>query len=186
MMKKFGKIQTLALAGLAAIAMVTPVALAQSSVTEQDGGQQMSRKEGRGGKHRGHRGGRHGGRMFKGLNLTEAQKTSMKQIRLSFKERTKALHQELRAKRQEMRQASEGGTFNEALATQKLTESASLQAKLMGEKFKLHQEMLAVLTPEQKTQLEQKRAEFKQKRAEFKAKRGENRGERGNVQSQQQ
>ena len=36
----------------------------------------------------------------------------------------------------------------------------------MGEQFKLRQEMLAVLTPEQKTQLEQKRAEFKAKRAE--------------------
>jgi Spy/CpxP family protein refolding chaperone len=51
------------------------------------------------------------------------------------------------------------------LATQKLQESASLQAKLMGEQFRMRQEMLSVLTPEQKTQLEQKRAEFKAKRA---------------------
>jgi Spy/CpxP family protein refolding chaperone len=60
-----------------------------------------------------------------------------------------------------LRQASEGGTFNEALATQKLTETAGLQAKLMGERFKLHQEMLTVLTAEQKTQLEQMKAQFK-------------------------
>ena len=60
-----------------------------------------------------------------------------------------------------MRQSSEGGTFNEALATQKLTDMASLEAKLMGERFKEHQEMLSVLTTEQKAQLEQSKAQFK-------------------------
>jgi Spy/CpxP family protein refolding chaperone len=93
----------------------------------------------------------------------------MKQIKQSFHERNKPLREQLRAKRQELRQAGEGGAFNEALAAQKLTESAGLQAKLMGEHFKLRQEMLAVLTPEQKTQMEQKRAEFKARWAERRA-----------------
>ena len=105
------------------------------------------------------------GMMFKSLNLTDDQKARMKQVSESFRARTQSLHEALRAKRQELRQASEGGTFNEALATQKLQESASLQAKLMGERLRMRQEMLAVLTPEQKTQLDQKRAEFKAKRA---------------------
>jgi protein CpxP len=103
--------------------------------------------------------------MFGGVTLTDDQKVKMKEIGQSFRTRTQSLHQQLRAKRQEMRQANNGGTFNEALATQKLQESASLQAKLMGEQFKMRQEMLAILTPEQKTQIEQKRAEFKAKRA---------------------
>jgi Spy/CpxP family protein refolding chaperone len=60
-----------------------------------------------------------------------------------------------------LRQASEGGTFNEALATQKLTEMAGLQAKLMGARFQLRQQMLSVLTPEQKAQLDQMKAQFK-------------------------
>lgn len=177
-MKKLGKIQTFAIAGLAAIALATPLALAQSSGTAQDSKQQMSGTEGRG-KHGGHRGNRRGGMMFRGLNLTEEQQARMQQIRQSFGERTKDLREQLHAKRQELRQASEGSTFNEALATQKLTESASLQAKLMGEEFKLHQEMLSVLTPEQKTQLEQKREQFK-------AGRGKGRGMRGDIQPQQQ
>jgi Spy/CpxP family protein refolding chaperone len=71
-----------------------------------------------------------------------------------------------------LRQASEGGTFNEALATQKLTEMAGLQAKLMGARFQLHQQMLSVLTPEQKAQLDQMKAQFK-------AHRGGRRGEAG-------
>jgi protein CpxP len=178
-MKKLGKIKTLTIASLSAVALAAPIAMAQTTSTNQDT-QQVSRgeghghgkgwadKEGRGGREGwGERGGRGGmrGMMLKGINLTDDQKAKMKQIGQSFRERTQSLHQELRAKRQELRQASEGGTFNEALATQKLQESASLQAKLMGEQFKVRQEMLSVLTPEQKTQLEQKRAEFKAKRA---------------------
>jgi periplasmic protein CpxP/Spy len=178
-MKNLGKIKTLTIASLSAVALAAPIALAQSSGTNQEG-QQVTRgedhgkgwREGRGrgdGKRWGDRGGRGGrmrGKMLQGLNLTDDQKSRMKQISQSFRERTQSLHQELRAKRQELRQASEGGTFKEALATQKLTESAGLEAKLMGEQFKMRQEMLAVLTSEQKAQLEQKRAEFKTKRAE--------------------
>ena len=104
------------------------------------------------------------GGFFKQLNLTEDQKAKMKQIHESFAEKNKPLREELRAKRQELRQASEGGTFNEALATQKLTEMASLEAKLMGERVKLHQETLSVLTAEQKAQLEQSKAQIKSRR----------------------
>jgi Spy/CpxP family protein refolding chaperone len=101
------------------------------------------------------------GALWERLNLTDDQKAKIKQIRESFAERNKPLFDELRAKRQELRQASKGDTFDEAMATQKLTEMAGLQARLMGERFKLHQEMLSVLTPEQKVQLEQLKAQFK-------------------------
>ena len=183
-MKKLGKIKTLTIASLSAVALAAPIAFAQTAgTTTQDTQQATGARHGGHGKGWGQRGGDRegregregrggwgkrggmGGMMFGGANLTDDQKAKMKQIGESFRERTQSLHQQLRAKRQELRQASEGGTFNEALATQKLQESASLQAKLMGEQFKMRQEMLAVLTPEQKTQLEQKRAEFKAKRA---------------------
>jgi Spy/CpxP family protein refolding chaperone len=52
---------------------------------------------------------------------------------------------------------------------------ARLEAKLMGERFKLHQEVLSVLTAEQKAQLEQAKAQFKTQR-ENRPKRGERRG----------
>ncbi|HEY3037383.1 MAG TPA: Spy/CpxP family protein refolding chaperone [Pyrinomonadaceae bacterium] len=179
-MKKLGKIKMLTIASLSAVALAAPIAFAQSTSTNQDtqqvkrgeghgpakGWGQRRDREGRGGRGwGGERGGGLGGMMFQGLDLTDDQKAKMKEISQSFRERTQSLHQQLSAKRQELRQASEGGTFNEALATQKLQESASLQAKLMGEQFRMRQQMFAVLTPEQKTQLEQKRAEFKAKRA---------------------
>ena len=164
-----GRFKTLAIATLSAIALTTSIAVAQSVTTGQDN-DQGARREWRGhrGDHqgRGMRGMREGG-FFKQLNLTDDQKAKLKQIRESAAQANKPLHEQLRAKRQELRQASEGGTFNEALATQKLTEMASLEAKLMGERFKLHQQMLSVLTPEQKTQLEQAQAQRKARRGEM-------------------
>jgi protein CpxP len=131
---------------------------------DQDGQPQERGKQGFGRFHGRH--GRGGGNAWQQLNLTDAQKTQMKQIRESYRERTQPLHQELRAKRQELRQGNQGGTFNEALTTQVLTESAALEAKLMGERFKMRQEMLALLTPEQKNQLEQLREQHKMKGTE--------------------
>jgi periplasmic protein CpxP/Spy len=166
-MKKLVRFKTLAIATLSAIALAASIAVAQSVTTDKDKGQ-GSHPEWRG-RGRGERG-QHGwggmrqGGLFRQLNLTDDQKAKMKQIRESYAERDKPLREELRAKRQELRQASEGGTFNEALATQKLTEMASLEAKLMGERFKLHQETLSVLTAEQKAQLEQSKAQFKARR----------------------
>jgi Spy/CpxP family protein refolding chaperone len=152
----------LAIASLSAVALAASIAVAQSVKTDP-ANQQGRRHEWRG---EGMKRGFHRGGVFNRLNLTDDQKTKMKQIRESFAERNKGLMADLKAKRQELRQASEGGTFNEALASQKLTETAGLQAKLMGERFKLHQEMLTVLTAEQKAQLEQMKAQFKTRRGE--------------------
>jgi len=165
------RFKTLAIATLSAIALAASIAIAQTGTTDQ-GTQQGTRTERRGGRggHKGDgwggmRGGERG--FFRQLNLTEDQQAKIKQIRETFAQTNKPLREQLRAKRQELRQANEGGTFNEALATQKLTEMASLEAKLMGQQHKLHQEMLSVLTAEQKAQLEQSRAQFKTRRGEM-------------------
>ena len=158
-----GRIKTVAIATLSAIALAASIAVAQTVTTNQ--GTQQGTHAGRGG-HKGWGGMREGG-FFRQLNLTDDQKAKMKQIRESFAQSNKPLRDQVRAKRQELRQASEGGTFNEALATQKLTEIAPLEAKLMASQHNLHQEMLSVLTAEQKAQLEQSRAQFKTRRGEM-------------------
>ena len=163
-MKKLGKIKILTISALAAVALAGSIALAQTASTNQSKQADRAgwRGEGRGW------GGRKEGRghfgMLRGITLTDDQKARLEQIHQGFAERTKPLREQLHAKRQELRQVNEGGTFNEALTTQKLQDMAGLEAKLMGEQFKLRQETLSVLTPEQKTQLEQKRLEFKNKR----------------------
>ena len=164
-MKKPGKFKMLAIASLSAIALAASIAVAQSVKTDQDNGKNTRGAWQRGrGERKNHGWGGMRGAFLQQLNLTDDQKAKIKQIRESYGERNKPLREQLHAKRQELRQANEGGTFNEALATQKLTEMAGLQAKLMGEQFKLHQEMQSVLTAEQKAQLEQAKAQFKARR----------------------
>src|SRR5947199_6733038 len=114
-MKKLGRIQTLAIAGLSALALATPIAIAQTAGGGEGGGRQGA--HGKGGEFGEHDGGRRGGAMmFRGLNLTDAQKASLKQIHESFGERTKSLREQLRAKHEELRQAESGSAFDEALA----------------------------------------------------------------------
>jgi periplasmic protein CpxP/Spy len=162
-MKRMTRLTSFALPAVMACTLAVP-AFTQSA---DQGGQPQEPGKQRSGRFHGRQG--RGGGGFERLNLTEAQKTQMKQIRESYRERTQSLHQELRAKKQELRQANQGGTFNEGLATQVLTESAALEAKLMGERFKMRQEMMALLTPEQKNQLEQRREQHRMKEAEPKS-----------------
>lgn len=162
-MSKLNKIQKLAVAFVMAIALATPFALAQSSA--QDDAAKAERKEHkREGKWRGHRGGRGMGRIMSQLNLTDDQKSQIKQIHQANREALRPIKQQIRAKRQEIRQSKEGGTFDQALVSQKMAEIAQLQTQLEAAQFKIHQETMAVLTPEQRTKLEQLREQFKSKR----------------------
>jgi protein CpxP len=168
-MKNIKKLFAPALAALMAIALAVPVIMAQSSNEQSDKTVRSVRKRGQG-RHAHSVGRGFDGMAFQRLNLTDDQKAQLKQLRQSYHERTKPLHQELRTRMQEMRQT---GTFDEALVAQKLAEIAPLRAKLMGEQFKLRQDAMALLTPEQKTQLEQMREQFKIKGVHRHAKRVE-------------
>ena len=158
-MKKLSKISTIAIAGL--LGAVGVIALVQSGAEQNN--QTAPRATQRG--HHGQRGFHKAGRLMKQLNLTDEQQAQMKQIRQSFGERTATLRNDLRARRQELRQLNQG-TFNESLTAQKLADMSGLEARLMSERFKMHQEMLAALTPEQRTKLEQMREQFKARRAD--------------------
>lgn len=167
-MGKLNRIHAIALAGVMALAVAVPVAIAQS----KEAGAQRGRHAEERGQERGlgmRGGGRMGGAFFRNLDLTDAQKAQMKQIRQSHSQNLRPLMEQIRAKRQEIRQASQGGTFNEALVAQKLSEIAPLEAKLMGERVRLHQETLSVLTAEQKAKLEQSREQRKSKWTERRA-----------------
>ena len=101
------RFKTVAIAAISSIALAGSIAFAQTATPDQSN-QQGTRTERRGGgKHRGHRCGgmRRGGGFFGQLNLTDDQKAKMKQIRQSFAEQNKPLREQLRAKRQELRQA---------------------------------------------------------------------------------
>ncbi len=166
-MKKLNKYWGLALATLIGGVLAVSIALGQSGGSQPDG-----RHNPRPGQGRGHWGDHFPGFALRGLNLTDAQKEQLKQINQSFRERTKSLREQLSAKHEELRSLNSGESFDESLVTQKLTEVAALRAKIMGEEFKLRQEVKSILTDEQKSQLEQlkaKRTELKPRRFERRA-----------------
>jgi periplasmic protein CpxP/Spy len=144
-----------------ALALAAPAVLAQSGPATSGSAVERKAEGGRHGRHGHHR----RGFGFAKLNLTDAQKAAMKQVRENHKATLSALREQMKAKHNELRQASSGGNFSEALATQKLAEMAPLKAKLMAEGFAMHQQVMNILTPEQKAQLSQMRAEWKAKRA---------------------
>src|ERR1700738_933539 len=105
-MKKLGKFKILGIATLSAIALAASIAVAHSVKTHRDW--QRSRAEWRGGgEHKDDGWGGMRGGFLKQLNLTDDQKAKIKQIRDSFDERNKPLREQLHAKRQELRQATE-------------------------------------------------------------------------------
>jgi periplasmic protein CpxP/Spy len=172
-MKKFFKTQALAIAFTLAMAVAAPFALAQTAGSTDDKAVKKERRAGKMGKRFGRRGGHGGGfgASFRHLDLTDAQKAQLKQIRASHSESIKALRQQIREKRQAMRESFANGAFNESLASQRMAEIAPLQAKLMGEQFRIRQESLSVLTAEQKAKLEQSREQFKQRIEERRSRR---------------
>src|SRR5215204_3012855 len=104
-----GRFKVLAIATLSAIALAASIAVAQS-VTPDQGNAQGTRTERRGGRgqHKGHGwGGMRDGGFFGQLNFSEDQKAKVKQIREGFAERNKPLIEQLRARREELRQAKE-------------------------------------------------------------------------------
>src|SRR5437588_4161177 len=123
-MSKLGRIQKLAIAAAMVCALAVGVVMAQTT-----GDHSKSGHQGRFG-HRGERG-EFGMMGFGQLDLSDAQKAQLKQIHESHRQAIAPLREQLKAKRQEIQAASEGGTVNETAITQKLTEIAPLEAKLM-------------------------------------------------------
>jgi protein CpxP len=164
-MTKTGKIKAFVMSLALAAAVAIPVAYAQ---TTEEGPKAKRDRGGRFERHGG-RGGMRGGMMgFRNLDLTDEQKAQIKQIRENHRQAMTPIMEQIRQKRQEIRQASQDGSFNESLVAQKLAEIAPLEAKMMAERARIHQETMSVLTAEQKAKLEEQRQQrhnrFKERR----------------------
>jgi len=144
----------------------TFVAAQDSSTTNQQDSTKKERKlerrgDGvRGGK--GMRGGKHGGnRMMMGalrrLNLTDAQKEQVKTIHESNKPNP-AQREEMRGLAQKKRDGS--------ITEQELTRLKEIKTQMRASAKQTHNAVLAVLTAEQRTQLDQMKQEMRQRREE--------------------
>lgn len=162
---KLSSLITLALAFFA----FTAIASAQdSSTTTQPNTTQ--KQERHWGKHRGDRGARGmrrmGGMMgFRDLNLTDAQKAQIKTIHEANRPTPGAM-QEMKT----LRDAKRNGTI-----TPEQTEQLKTLRKQQREKMQsVQQQILAILTPEQRQQLDQKREDMKKRWEERRQQRQQN------------
>jgi protein CpxP len=129
--------------------------------------QQQERQE-RGQRRRGEgrRGHEMGGmmRMLHGLDLTDAQKQQARAIAERFQASTQTQREELF----KLHDRNEQG----ALSPEDQTRAEQLRKEMRASMRQMHTEILAILTPEQRTKMEQRKQELKQRRQE---RRGENR-----------
>lgn len=99
------------------------------------------------------------------LDLTEQQKTQIKQIYQMQEEKMRALRQEMRQIRHQLSNQGRDGTFNEPLVTELANRQAELTKQMIIEKERTKALVFAVLTPEQREKVPKNFAErFKRKR----------------------
>lgn len=150
---------------LGLILAFSAAAYAQQPVQQEGNGQQQQR-EGRMGRRQGGPGKRgHGGvlRLMSQLNLTDAQQQQIRAIQQRFETSTKTQREELR----KLHESNEGSTPS----ADQQSRMQALRAEMEQAMKAAHEEMLAVLTTEQRTQLEQLVKERKAHRKEMRGRR---------------
>jgi Spy/CpxP family protein refolding chaperone len=163
-------------AGLALGLLVTfslPVLAQQSATTAQDeGSQQQTERTGKKRWHRGGQGMRGGLRMFRELDLSDAQKQQAHAIIERYKESTKAQREEMRQLHQQKKQSATGAVDAQAQAR-----AEALRTELRETHKRMQDELLTILTPDQRARWEQLKAERKTRHEEWRNRR---QGQTGN------
>ncbi len=113
-----------------------------------------------------------GQRMAAKLNLTEAQQQQIRDLQTSFRENNKAFFQNARETRKQLREAKKAGDTAKVESLEPTMDAQREQMKQL--RTAQQQQIVALLTPEQRTQWEAMKAEREQRRA----KRGEHRRHR--------
>lgn len=119
--------------------------------------------------------GRGGDKVMKELNLTDAQKAQIKQIRDAFKQQNSSQIAQLKSLRDQMKAAREAKNTDQMKSLRDQMKTAMEAMKPAHEK--LRADIAAVLTPEQRAKLEQLKADRKENRGERRGQRGA--GQRG-------
>jgi len=115
--------------------------------------------EGRGGP-----GGGLGGRMMRELDLSEAQRDKMFEIRHASQPAMHAKMNDLRKNRVALREAATARDYDAGRVRALADEGAKIQADLTVMRVETQQKALAVLTPEQRAKLEQAREQRRSRR----------------------
>lgn len=114
--------------------------------------------------------------MFRGLDLTEEQKTQVQQIRQTSREKIKPIREQMRANRQKLTELSATGSFDQAQVQAIAAQQGNLTAQLIVERESVKSQIFQVLTPEQKAKAAEIQAQRKQRMQERIQKRLNKRG----------
>ena len=150
------RIRSLAVTGALAGVLAAGSVMAQSPADSGPG-------RGRGGFARGGGFDRGGGEL-RGLNLTDAQRQQIRALHDQHREQTQAAATRLRTAMEAQRKAVETVPLNEGAIRATSQELAEAQTELAIERAKLHAQVVALLTPEQKAQAEKLRADREARR----------------------
>ncbi len=136
--------------------------------------QKSAKKEGgEYGRGHGHRGpGGFGGLGFalRGLDLTDEQKTKVKEIMETSKATAQPIMEQTRANHDKLRELGKAGAFDQPQVEALALAQGDLTAKMIVEKEKARSQVFALLTDEQKAKLETLKGNFEERSKGRKAK----------------
>jgi len=114
--------------------------------------------------HRGHHRGMMVAHLAKKLNLTDAQKDQLKAAHRAFREENKAFFESARQTRKDFRAAKQAGDTAKMAELKSVMQSQHAQMKQLREQSE--QQLVSILTPEQRAQYDALKAERAARRAE--------------------
>jgi Spy/CpxP family protein refolding chaperone len=149
-----------------AVGAFSTLATAQETTTTapDDSMRNQEKFERRGGYGKGMRGGKHGGgdrmmmRSLEKLNLTDAQKAQVKTAFENHRTQNQPQMEEMRGLGMKKRDG--------VITADEQTRFTELKTQMKASKEQLHNSILAILTAEQRTQLDQMKEEMRQKKME--------------------
>jgi Spy/CpxP family protein refolding chaperone len=104
------------------------------------------------------------------LDLTEQQKQALASARKAEMERTKAYRDQVKVARKQIHEDVLSGNFNEEKTRSLLAQNAQAETELALSRARMHAAFYNVLTPEQRTKLNELRQKREQRRQERKQK----------------
>ena len=149
---------------LSAAALGCAVALSGATAFAQEPTPDATPREGKFMKRHGRGHGGFGMRHAEALNLTDAQKQQMQEIRRAEGEAMRTLHDSLAEKRRALEAALAAEQVNRATVDSLVQEIGAAQTELLRRQTELRLKMHEVLTPEQREQMRTQREQMRQRR----------------------
>ncbi len=107
-----------------------------------------------------------GPRLAARLNLTDAQKEQLKNIRESHREELKALGDRARAARRGVQAAVTAETLDEGLIRAQAAELSTIESDLAVAHARIHADVFRILTPEQQSQAREAQSQMQQRQSQ--------------------